>query len=145
MSSSPARIDKARSEAFYVSRLVQTLATNGYKARCEVPNLSQSVDIVATKGRWVYAIEVKLFNWRVALHQCGSHEVFADFICIAITTKTIAPDLLAAVEARGYGLLRYDHDKNDFVWFRRPRQNKSYWSHHRRLWAKTLQEIDYAY
>ncbi len=133
-----------RSEAFYVGQLIETLASTGYRARCEVPNFSQSVDVVATKGRWITAIEVKRFDWRRALKQCVSHEIFADFVCVAIVSKAVPPDLERAAEERGYGLLHYDQGSKEFVWHRRPKQNRNYWSHHRKNWSKTLQGIAYA-
>ena len=60
------------------------LQKQNYRIRHEVPNMGQSLDILASRSRWVMAIEAKLENWKRALRQCRAHELVADYICIAI-------------------------------------------------------------
>jgi len=113
--------------------------------RTEISNMGQSVDVVATRGRWVTLIEVKMSNWQRAMVQCRAHEQVADFICIAVGTRSVPPTLVSATTELGYGLLHFDGKKQRFHWVIRPRRNRQVWTPQRRLWARNMRRIGYVH
>ena len=50
-------------EAALVDHVADFLRKRGYRVRLEVPNMGQSMDIAATKGRWLTAVEAKMRDW----------------------------------------------------------------------------------
>jgi hypothetical protein len=131
-------------EADMVSSLACMLGEQGYRVRMEVSNMGQSIDVVATRGRWVTVIEVKLQNWRRALAQCRAHEQIADFICIAIGSATVSDALTEEAERAGYGIIHFCRDCQRFRWVRHPSRNKRVWPPQRRHWAQSVKRINYA-
>ena len=129
------------SEADLVNKLVSMLRTEGYRVRTEVSNMGQSVDVVATRGRWVTVVEVKRYDWRRALDQCRAHEQVADFICVAVGSVNVAKLLHQTAGESGYGLIHYDRDAQRFRWVLRPRRNRRVWTPQRRQWAKGMKGI----
>jgi hypothetical protein len=118
------------------------LAGEGYKVRAEVSNLGQSADLVATKGRWVTFIEVKVRDWRSAIAQCVAHRLVADFICVAVGTKNISTKLLQAAEESGIGLIHIDSTQK-CLWAVKPRINEAIWRPQRKEFSLKLQAVDY--
>jgi len=138
------RVDRFETEADLVNAIIPFLQSEGHKVRREVPNLSQSVDIVATRGRWVTFIEAKMHNWRRGLHQCRGHLNVADYLCLVLGSKRIPPELEAKAKHQGYGIIRVDPRNRKCGWFLRPRLNRGVWPAERKRWARTLRKIDYA-
>ncbi len=103
--------------------------------------MGQSVDMVATRGRWVTVIEAKMRDWRRALKQCQGHEQVADFVCVAIASTRVADELLRTACARGYGVIHYDRKKGEFGWALRPRLNRLVWVPQRRHWARKMKGV----
>src|SRR5437763_1397047 len=103
-------------EADLVDRLAHSLKDQGYRVRMEVSNMGQSIDMVATRGRWVTVIEAKLQNWRRALRQCLAHEQVADYICIAIASVTVSDSLAEEARRSGYGIIHYCRGSQEFRW-----------------------------
>ncbi len=132
-----------RSEQDLVNDLIQFLAEEGYRVRAEVPNLGQSADLVATKGRWVTFIEVKVKNWRKAIDQCRAHALVADYICIALGTKNISETALAVCAKHNLGLIHI-HQDGQCAWALVPKKNQAIWLPQRRKLAKELRAIAYA-
>lgn len=130
-------------EEFVVHATTQFLAQSGYKVRREVPNMGQSADLVATRGRWVTFIEAKTKNWRRALQQCRAHELVADFVCVAILanrrTGEVPPPLLES----GYGILMVCPRDGTCAWHVRPMLNRSVWMPQRKRMATSLRRIEY--
>ena len=133
-----------QSEKSLVDQLVGFLAFEGYQVRTEVPSLGQSIDLVATKGKWLTAVEAKINDWRRALIQCRAHELVADYICIAIATKNISIELRTAVDAAGYGLIHLNR-AGTFEWVIRPKRNYRVWSAQRAVIGNHMKSIDYAH
>lgn len=131
-------------EADLVSSLTRTLQDEGYRVRMEVSNMGQSIDMVATRGRWVTVIEAKLQDWRRALTQCRAHEQIADFICVAIGSATVSDSFAEEAERAGYGIIHFCRDSQQFQWVRRPSRNRRIWLPQRRHWARSVKRIDYA-
>jgi Holliday junction resolvase len=132
------------SEAELVSKLVKKLKREGFRVKTEVSNMGQSADIVATRGKWVTLIEVKVRNWNRAIAQCQAHEQIADYICIAVASASVPRRLRERASGAGYGILHYSRDQQDFVWIVRPRLNGQVWPPQRRYWAKARRRILYA-
>jgi len=132
------------SESELVTKLIKKLKSEGFRVRTEVSNMGQSVDIVATRGKWVTLIEVKTRNWSRAIEQCQAHEQVADYICIAIASASVSERLADRAKEMGYGVLHYCHDDDEFVWIVRPRLNKQVWMPQRRYWAKAQRRLLYA-
>ena len=126
-----------------VMRLRDSLCGEGYNVRIEVPNMGQSIDVVATKNRWITAVEAKLTNWRRALAQCVAHEQVADFICIAVGTGGVSDALFAEANNRGYGIIHCAPTGNCCHWVLRPRRNRQVWRPQRNQLAAALRVIRY--
>lgn len=142
MNALPERSSSLRlSEAVLVGLLTTHLRSDGYRVRHEVPNMGRQADIVATRGRWVTFIEAKLSQWQRALVQCRTHEHVADYICIAVATRTIPETLRTAAMSRGYGVIVYHTDVNTFEWVIRPRWNKRVWAPQRQQWSAHLRGL----
>ena len=125
------------------TEIVIFLRKEGFKIRYEVPNMVQSIDLLATKNRWVMTIEAKLNNWKKALAQCKSHELIADYICIAIATKKLSQDLKRETISRGYGLLHFDGTRSKCLWAIKPQRNLKVWPAQRRIFSINYRGIDY--
>lgn len=120
-------------ENVFVSKTVGYLKRKGYSVIIEVPNMGQSVDIVAQKNRWLTFVEVKLFNWNRAIVQCKNHEIVADYIYVAISTKRISNKFLEISKQKGYGILHYNIDKKKFSIILKAKFNKTVWKPQRRI------------
>jgi len=119
------------------------LQKQNYRIRHEVPNMGQSLDILASRSRWVTAIEAKLENWKRALKQCRAHELVADYICIAIATKKVSQELEIEIRQRGYGLIHFNRNGNECDWAITPRRNLKVWSAQRKVLSRNLRGIAY--
>ena len=125
-----------------VVELTRFLKDKNYNVRLEVPNLGQSVDIVATRGRWVTLIEVKVHDWRTAMSQCRAHELVADFVCIVVGTKRISHKAIHEIGTKGYGLIHYDKEGH-FKWILQPERNQFIWRPQREKLSLVLRKINY--
>lgn len=131
-------------EGVLVAQLVGFLSSAGYRIRLEVSNMGQSADLVATRGRWVTFVEAKVKDWRRAIDQCRAHESVADYICLALCLKRPSAELLAQVDASGYGLLLCDLTSRDCEWITRPKRNSKVWRPQRRKTMSAMRGIPYA-
>lgn len=136
--------DSVREHAV-VRELVAFLRREGYRVRLEVPNMGQSADLVATRGRWAMFVEAKVADWRRALEQCRAHQQVADFVCVAIATLTPSASLLGEATRLGYGVIHCEPDSLRCRWALRPRLNKRVWPPQRRQWAKAIRAVSYAH
>jgi len=127
-----------------VSLVLSLLKREGYRLRCEVPNMGQSADIVATRGRWVTFVEAKVAAWQRALDQCTAHEQVADYICVALGSVSVADDLLRMSKRLGYGVIHCNLSEQTARWVLRPRRNNKVWAPQREYWGKLLRMIEYA-
>ena len=125
----------------FVEHLAATLRDQGFRVRTEVSNMGQSVDLVATRGRWVTVIEAKLADWKRALSQCRTHEHIADYICIALGTASVPHGLIEAVAGLGYGIIHYNRTIKEFEWVVQPRLNRAVWGPQRKYWAGKIRKI----
>lgn len=132
-------------ESDLVNYLINYLSEKEYIVKNEVPNLGQSVDIVAKKGKWLTFIEVKLFNWRKAIIQCRAHELIADYIYIAISTKKISKEFHQIATSRGYGIIKIDAYSKDIDIILKANMNKKYWKPQRDIFYNKFKEIEYAH
>jgi hypothetical protein len=132
------------SEFWLVCSVTDFLVSQGYRVRLEVSNMGQSIDAVATRGRWITAIEAKRKNWRRALDQCRAHCLVADHIVVALAVKVVPPDLFRSLIANGWGLLIYDSSENKWRWEIRPKRNTRVWKPQRRRFVSSLRKVSYA-
>lgn len=132
------------SEELLVSLITEYLAMDGYRVRHEVSNMGQSIDLVATKNRWITAIEAKRSHWRRALEQCKAHTLVADYIAVALPQQVAAEELNLYLEAEGWGLLLYESNTNRCYWEIQPKRNKRVWRPQRQQFAKDLKKVEYA-
>jgi len=128
-------------ESDVVRAVTQFLSDSGYRVRAEVPNMGQSADLVATRGRWVTFIEAKMKDWRRALDQCRALEHVADFICLAVRCDSPSETLLKAVRDSGYGLIGVSPGAGDVRWHHPPALNRRVWPPQRRALSGNLREI----
>lgn len=134
-----------RAESAIVERVVTFLRCQNYRVRCEVPNMGQSIDVVATKGRWTMAVEVKTSKWQRALDQCRAHELVADFISVAICMRKVPALLVEEASRKGYGILYCDPETFRCSWMLPPCLNRDVWKPQRRVWAVKMRAIGYEY
>ncbi len=114
----------------------------GYRVRTEVSNLGQSADLVATRGRWVTFVEVKVRDWRTALAQCNAHMLVGDYICVAVATKNISASLREAAAEMGVGIIHVSPVQG-CSWIAMPKLNQTMWKPQRKQFSQTLQAIAY--
>lgn len=132
------------SESVIVSDLVEFLHRGNYKVRLEVPNLGQSADVVATRGRWVTLMEVKVRDWRKAIEQCRAHLHVADYVCIVIATKGVSLRAKEEITKHGFGLIHYDAS-GQLEWVKRPSRNSTIWLPQRRVLSSKMKRISYVH
>ena len=130
-------------ELDFTTKIEHFLQQQDYQVRCEVPNMGQSIDLLASKSRWYTAIEAKLADWRRALKQCKAHELIADYVCIAIATKKVSPKLEEEIIKRGYGLIHFDHELHLCKWVIPPKRNTKVWPAQRQVFNRNLKGIEY--
>ena len=130
-------------EQDFIIEIEGFLQKQKYRIRYEVPNMGQSLDILASRSRWVTAIEAKLENWKRALTQCRAHELVADYICIAIATKKVSEELETEIRQRGYGLIHFDDGNKKCDWAVKPQRNLKIWPAQRRVFSNNLRGIEY--
>lgn len=128
-------------ESDLVTKLTLFMQQQGYRVRIEIANMGQSIDLVATKGRWVTTVEAKLRNLPRALAQCEAHEAIADYLCVALAKAPRPGKNLDLLKAKGYGLIAFDQETERFGWLVRPAWNKRIWSPQRKYWARKLKKI----
>ena len=104
--------------------------------------MGQSIDIVASYRKYVVAIEVKRSDWQRAISQCYAHRAVADFICIAIGTKTVPSKLQQAAAHLNYGIIHCPPGQTDCMWVARPRKNTRVWKPQRDVLTRRLVEIE---
>lgn len=115
---------------------------SGYRITREVPNMGQSIDIVASYGNCVVAIEAKRSDWQRGLNQCRAHRAVADFICIAIGTKRVSERLCEEAERLNYGVIHCPPGDDKCTWATRPKKNRGIWKPQRDLFRRRIQEIE---
>lgn len=133
------------SEETLVSMLVEFLAEGGYRIRLEVPNMGQCADVVGTRNRWVTFFEAKTRDWSRALEQCRAHVSVADYVCLAISMKSVPDRLRSELEQTGYGLVVCDVDEGRCEWLVHPRRNHDVWLPQRRRLAAAMKGIQHEY
>ena len=136
--------DPLGSEFSLVNSVTGHLQSEGYGVRLEVSNMGQSIDVVATRNRWVTAIEAKRSDWRRALVQCRAHVLVADYITVALGLKKPPAELVDALHDNGWGLLMLDQATDKWQWTIRPRKNDRIWGPQRRRFIHDLRKIGYA-
>jgi hypothetical protein len=115
---------------------------SGYRISREVPNMGQSIDIVASYRNCVVAIEVKRADWQRAISQCSAHRAVADFICIAIGTKTVPSKLQEEAARLHYGIIHCPPGQTECLWAARPKKNARVWKPQRDVFTRRIVEIE---
>ncbi len=136
---------KINSENNIIELLNDYYNKNNFIVKNEVPNMGQSVDIVAKKGRWITCIEAKLFNWNRAIQQCNAHELVADFIYIAVSTKSISKNLHEKAKKKGYGLIHINPFNGEINIQLKAIKNNKYWVPQRNNFNRFFKEVENAY
>lgn len=134
-------MSKVKKESDLVDYVVDFLVTQNYNVRLEVPNMGQSADIVALKGRWLTIIEAKIHDWKRGVNQCKAHENVADYICVAISTASISQTLVYHANINGYGIIHCNPKDGECKWFIRPKQNRKVWLPQRRFLLKNMRSM----
>ena len=140
---SPKKVPLREDEVVYI--VSGFLANDGYRIRHEVPNMGQSADLVATKGRWVTFIEAKTKDWRRALDQCRAHEQVADYVCLALAGLTASEELMRHASKVGYGVLFVSTADSVCRWIAMPQHNKFVWGPQRNKLSVALRRINHAH
>lgn len=135
--------DNHISEAVIVDQVTNFLSSEGYRIWHEVPNMGQSVDIIAMRGKQVICVEAKKSDWQRALNQCRTHEQVADYIGIAIGTVLIPTTFLKCAKDLGYGIIHYKRLDNHCEWILKPCKNKWIWTPQRQRLEANLKDINY--
>ena len=136
-------VARVRSEELVVGAVVTLLRKEGYRVRREVPCMGSSIDIVATRGRWLTCVEVKVSAWQRALKQCFAHRLVADFLVIAVASPKITSRLIAIAAEHGIGVIHIDWVTTQASWALHPRAGEGVWLPQRRQLAAAVREIQY--
>jgi len=116
-----------RTEQQLVEGLVEYLEASGFSVKREIPNMGQSVDVVAHKNEQLWLIEAKRKDVGRAIAQCRAHELVADYICIALLSDSVSLSTRTELERLGYGLLLYCMSESYWRWEVEPRLNGDVW------------------
>ena len=133
--------DAAGGEALIVDALTSHLRASGYSIRLEVPSLGQSIDLVATRGRWLTAVEAKLRNWKRVLAQAKTHLIVADYVYVAVSYKRMPPGLVSAAREMGIGVFNIDLQKRVCLEIIAPERTRILWRPERRRLARRMRRI----
>lgn len=117
---------------------------NTNKVWYEVPNMGQSVDVVVDSEGFLTFIEVKIKNWTKAIEQCIAHEIVADYIYIAIATKSIPENFVNEAKTKGYGILHYNWDYQCWEHSLKSKKNSNIWMPQRQILNSKLKLMSYA-
>ena len=132
-------------ESELVDCIIDFLNKQEYNVSVEIPNMGQSADIVARKGRWLTIIEAKIHDWKRAIKQCKAHESVADYICVAVSSVSIAELFIERAQYKGYGIIHCDPQSRNCKWFIHPKVNKKVWLPQRRQMIKHMRNINNGY
>lgn len=90
--------------------LASWLAGSGYRVLAEVPIVGRWADLVGTREAEVVAIELKLRDWRGALHQAVAYQIGADraWVAMPLAAASRAYRHRYRFEREGVGLLAVD-------------------------------------
>lgn len=127
------------SELQMQQKIAEILRRQGFNVYLEVPFLSRSIDIVAVKGSEIYALELKLNDWRKAITQSSDHLHGADksFVCIPLKTR-INEELLNLVQEAGLGLMFYDEEKDSVEEIMPAQESEQVWPPARQWLASAI-------
>lgn len=131
---------KFSAETEVVALLKDFLRGKGFETAEEVSSMGQSIDLVGKKNEYLYAFEAKRDNWRKGLSQCRSHELIADYICLAMGSPTITAALSEEVTRLGYGLIWCNPADKKCSWVNKPKLNSNVWNPQKKLLLKSLRE-----
>lgn len=115
------------SESELVQRVARFMTRDGGDLFREVAVLGQSADLVLHRNDLLTFIEVKINAIRRAVTQCRAHELVADFVCIAIGTKSISCKNLDLIDNLGYGLISCPGPDRECSWVLMPRRQQGNW------------------
>lgn len=134
-----------RTERELAEFTVNQLISLGFQTIKEVPNLGQSVDIVARKGNKLILIETKLHNWRKALNQASSHLFVADYVYIVLPKKLFSSELYETAVQLGIGVIEVD--ANNLLWCTavKAARNKKIWLPQREQFLRHMEKIENAH
>ena len=132
------------------SQLVQILNTffisNEFQTVLEVPNLGQSVDLVAIKKNNLTFVEAKMSNWRRAIVQCKAHIFAADYIYIGISSNSISKNFLSISRDLGFGIIHVNPSTGECKIFLKPKcLKKSNWMPIRNIVKSKLEVLQNEY
>ncbi|OEC32726.1 hypothetical protein A7D25_22615 [Pseudomonas sp. 21C1] len=131
---------KFSAETEVVEVLRNFLIDKGFETTEEVSSMGQSIDLVGKKSCRIYAFEAKRDNWKRGLAQCKAHELIADYVCLAMGSKSIPTKLVQEVESLGYGLVWCNPEDSSCQWVHEPKINKNIWPPQKQLLMKNLKE-----
>lgn len=107
----------------------------------EIPNMGQSVDLVALQGKKIVFIEAKMSDWKRAINQCKTHEAVADIIYIAIASKNVSPFFLNEAKKSGYGILHYNRQTCCIDESLTPNKNRKIWYPQREVLKNNIEKV----
>ncbi len=134
--------NKIKKETDLIESLTNFLAIQKYELRYEVPTLGQSADIVACKKKSYTFIEAKMHDWKRGLNQCKTHEIVADYICIAIASVHISAKLEYCAKMKGYGIIHCNPNTGICDWFVSPEINENMWFPQRKSFVNSLRDLE---
>ena len=129
------------SEKELVQRIVNLFQKKDYSIWLEVPNMGQSVDIVASKNENLTFIEVKMSNWRRALAQCEGHGMVADYIYIAISSVQISNEFYNTSKNLGYGIIHCNPYTMQCSKVLQAKKNTCIWAPQQKVLKGNMQEV----
>lgn len=129
------------SERELVKIVVNYLREENYSIWLEVPNMGQSVDIVATKNGDLIFIEAKISNWKRALAQCKGHEIVADYIYVAISSVYLSDEFINASKKLGYGIIHCNPYNLQCSKVLRARRNTFIWLPQQKVLKGNIKEV----
>ena len=111
---------------------LRRIRAQGVITAIEIQHFNHMIDLAWITNSRIYAVELKLTDWKVALEQAKYHLDIADFVSVAMPPRRMTKPIKEAFEECGVGFLEYqrpdDFGGNDFshpfVVQLMPRQNE---------------------
>ncbi|MBD3189088.1 MAG: hypothetical protein GF308_00505 [Candidatus Heimdallarchaeota archaeon] len=104
--------------------IIDHFIQKGFKCYLEVKYYSRKIDIIATKGKIIFAIEAKIANWQKALQQALTCKICANKVYIAMWHNFIHRIPLNKVKQYGIGLLEIDGNVKEII---KPKKSKLFY------------------
>jgi len=124
-----------------VSIFALLIEAEGLRCTTEVPNMGQSVDLVAVRRRCIIAVEAKLVDWKGAIRQCLAHRLVADFVLIALPDSQVTQLVIEGAQREGIGVLAFNQMGCTLTVVLEPKRSRHVWLPQRAVFKEQFERV----